>query len=70
MQGLVLLCLDCFADAKREIQKHLGGIMLDTEEQNPSLVQRPRRPGILGHDERFGLRITVLFPSTTHPSLC
>lgn len=79
IQGLVLLCFDCFADAKREILKQIGGNLSDSEQQNTSLIERPRRPGMPGHDKRFKLHVLVLLPFsyfassvpfTTHSLIC
>lgn len=35
-------------NAKREIQKQIGGVSMDLDQHNPSTTVRQRRPGILG----------------------
>lgn len=45
----LLLLSDWCTDAKKEIEKHMGGAVLDADQQNPSLIKRSRQPGILGY---------------------
>jgi hypothetical protein len=37
---------DWWTDAKREMEKKMGGNVLDADQQNPSFVKCPRRPGL------------------------
>ena len=45
----LLLLSDWCADAKKEIEKQMGGALLDADQQHPSLIKRTRQPGILGY---------------------
>lgn len=48
----VFFFFDCNIDAKREIQKQIGGNLPDSGQDNPSPVaSRRRRPGILGYNQ-------------------
>ncbi|XP_024030457.1 centromere protein C isoform X1 [Morus notabilis] len=48
-------------NAKREILKQIGGNLSDSEQQNTSLIERPRRPGMLGHDKRRSIKYKHLY---------
>lgn len=45
----LLLLSDWCTDAKKEIEKQMGGAVLDADQQNPSPIKRSRQPGILGY---------------------
>ncbi|GMY34259.1 centromere protein C [Fagus crenata] len=40
-------------NAKREIQKQIGGVSIDLDQHNPSTTVRQRRPGILGRSVKY-----------------
>ncbi|KAK4590541.1 hypothetical protein RGQ29_020909 [Quercus rubra] len=47
------LAYERFENAKREIQKQIGGVSMNLEQQDPSTTVRQRRPGILGRSVRY-----------------
>ncbi|XP_034209994.1 centromere protein C isoform X7 [Prunus dulcis] len=47
-------------NAKKEIEKQMGGAVLDADQQNPSPIKRSRQPGILGRSAKY----KPLYPST------
>lgn len=56
----VFFFFDCNIDAKREIQKQIGGNLPDSGQYNPSpVVSRRRRPGILGYDRYSASSISL-----------
>ena len=44
---------DWFIDAKKELQRQRGGVLMDLNQHNPSTTTRLRRPGILGYHQYF-----------------
>ncbi|CAB4303196.1 unnamed protein product [Prunus armeniaca] len=47
-------------NAKKEIEKQMGGAVLDADQRNPSPIKRSRQPGILGRSAKY----KPLYPST------
>ncbi|KAL5823041.1 hypothetical protein ACOSQ4_020941 [Xanthoceras sorbifolium] len=47
------LAFEKHENAKRELQKQTGGILMDLNQQNPSKASRPRRPGLLGRSVKY-----------------
>ncbi|XP_059432932.1 centromere protein C-like [Corylus avellana] len=47
------LAYERLENAKRELQKQIGGVSMDLDEHNPSKTARQRRPGILGRSVRY-----------------
>ncbi|KAM4100295.1 hypothetical protein ACB094_05G057600 [Castanea mollissima] len=47
------LAYERFENAKREIQKQIGGVSMNLEQRDPSTTVRQRRPGILGRSVRY-----------------
>lgn len=45
-------------DAKKEIQKQMGAVLKDLNQQNPSTNTRQRRPGILGYNHLHFILLT------------
>ena len=46
-----------WVDAKREIQKQLGGASFEYDQNSLSTRPRERRPGLLGNDQLYSLII-------------
>ncbi|GLT71242.1 hypothetical protein SLA2020_432760 [Shorea laevis] len=47
------LAYERLENAKRELQKQIGGVSVDLNQHNPSTTARKRRPGILGRSVRY-----------------
>ena len=50
-----------YIDAKREIQKQTGGVLMDLDQNVQSVAARPRRPGILRSDQFFAVINFLLY---------
>lgn len=53
LMAIFTMSCDWFVDAKKELQRQRGGVLMDLNQYNLSTAARHRRPGILGYHQYF-----------------